>query len=209
MAEHYYHLVKKLSENTGEPIPADVLSILLKMPDVLIPKEFDTDETEWTIVLDGFRQTVRMVNQFRAQEGGVLAPDFRQHVMEILNLLLEVDVFEADRVTKVKERILMSLSKQVPEVQIDMNRLEQEMIYYVEKLDITEEKVRLKNNCAYFLEVLDNESSVGKKLGFIAQEIGREINTLGSKANNSDMQRLVVLMKDELEKIKEQLFNIL
>ncbi|MBU2554541.1 MAG: YicC family protein [Bacteroidetes bacterium] len=209
MAEHYYQLVKKLSENTGEPMPADVLSILLKMPDVLIPKEFDADETEWAIVLNGFRQTVELVNQFRAQEGAVLTPGFQQHVQEILNLLTEVDVFESDRVAKVKERILLTLSKQAPDVQLDMNRLEQEMIYYVEKLDITEEKVRLKNNCTYFLEVLENESSVGKKLGFIAQEIGREINTLGSKANNSDMQRLVVLMKDELEKIKEQLFNIL
>jgi len=209
MVEHYYQLVKKLSENTGEPMPADVLSILLKMPDVLIPKEFDADESEWAIVLNGFRRTLELVNQFRAQEGAVLTPGFHQHVVEILNLLTEVDIFESDRVAKVKERILMTLSKQAPDVQLDMNRLEQEMIYYVEKLDITEEKVRLKNNCTYFLEVLENESSVGKKLGFIAQEIGREINTLGSKANNSDMQRLVVLMKDELEKIKEQLFNIL
>jgi uncharacterized protein (TIGR00255 family) len=139
----------------------------------------------------------------------LLTAGFQAHIQEILVLLSSVDTFEAGRIAKVKDRILTTLNKQLMDAKVDMNRLEQEMIYYIEKLDITEEKVRLKNNCNYFLEVLENETSSGKKLGFIAQEIGREINTLGSKANNSDLQRIVVLMKDELEKIKEQLFNIL
>ena len=207
--DQYYQLVKKLAATIGEPMPSDVLSMILKMPDVLTPQEFSADESEWDVVFEGFKNAVSSVDTFRRQEGTLLTTGFHAHIQEILALLSSVDSFEADRIAKVKDRILTTLNKQLMDAQVDMNRLEQEMIYYIEKLDITEEKVRLKNNCNYFLEVLENETSSGKKLGFITQEIGREINTLGSKANNSDLQRIVVLMKDELEKIKEQLFNIL
>lgn len=209
VALQYYEVIKQLAEATNEPVPTDVLSIVVKMPDVLVSGDEEVDKQEWSIVSQGFADAIAAVDQFRIQEGALLKREFVDRVTLIKQLLTEVEPFEQERMSRIRERILSSLNNQVSDLQVDMNRLEQELIYYIEKLDITEEKVRLKNNCDYFLETLDEESSSGKKLGFISQEIGREINTLGSKANDSQLQRIVVLMKDELEKIKEQLFNIL
>ncbi|MFA5416820.1 MAG: YicC/YloC family endoribonuclease [Bacteroidales bacterium] len=209
VALQYYDVIKQLAEATNEPVPPDVLSIVVKMPDVLVSGDEEVDKEEWSIVSKGFTDAIAAVDQFRIQEGALLKSEFIDRVTLIKQLLTEVEPFEQERMSRIRERILSSLNNQVSDVQVDMNRLEQELIYYIEKLDITEEKVRLKNNCDYFLETLDEENSSGKKLGFISQEIGREINTLGSKANDSHLQRIVVLMKDELEKIKEQLFNIL
>ncbi|MBU3926221.1 MAG: YicC family protein [Bacteroidetes bacterium] len=209
VALQYYQLMKQLSEATLEPLPQDVLSIVVKMPDVLISGDEDADKEEWVIVSQGFSDAIAAVDQFRIQEGALLKKEFITRVEKIKQLLTEVEPFEQERLTRIRERILASLNNQSYDLQVDKNRLEQELIYYIEKLDITEEKVRLKNNCDYFLDTLDEETSSGKKLGFISQEIGREVNTLGSKANDSQLQRVVVLMKDELEKIKEQLFNIL
>ncbi len=209
VALQYFQLIKDLSEATGEPVPHDALSLIVKMPDVLMANDETADAEEWALLHQGFVDAVAMVDDFRAQEGVLLKKEFVDRIVRIQDLLLQVEPFEQERLVKIRERILAALNKQVADVQADKNRFEQEMIYYIEKLDITEEKVRLKNNCDYFIETLDLDISSGKKLGFIGQEIGREINTLGSKANDSGLQRIVVLMKDELEKIKEQLFNIL
>jgi len=209
VALQYFQLIKDLSEATGEPVPHDALSLIVKMPDVLMANDETADAEEWALLHQGFVDAVAMVDDFRAQEGLLLKKEFVDRIVRIQDLLLQVEPFEQERLVKIRERILAALNKQVADVQADKNRFEQEMIYYIEKLDITEEKVRLKNNCDYFIETLDLDISSGKKLGFIGQEIGREINTLGSKANDSGLQRIVVLMKDELEKIKEQLFNIL
>ncbi len=209
IAMQYFQLIKELSEATRESVPQDILSIIVKMPDVLMPNDETADADEWKLLYQGFGKAVASVDQFRIQEGALLKQEFIDRVGQIQELLSQVEPFEQDRMVRIRERILGALNKQVSDVQADKNRFEQEMIYYIEKLDITEEKVRLKNNCDYFIETLDLQVSSGKKLGFIGQEIGREINTLGSKANDSGLQRIVVLMKDELEKIKEQLFNIL
>lgn len=209
VAMQYFQLIKELSEATNEDVPQDILSIIVKMPDVLMANDETADAEEWKLLHQGFVEAVASVDQFRVQEGVLLKQDFVDRVGQIQELLTQVEPFEQDRMVRIRERILGALNKQVSDVQADKNRFEQEMIYYIEKLDITEEKVRLKNNCDYFIETLDSPVSSGKKLGFIGQEIGREINTLGSKANDSGLQRIVVLMKDELEKIKEQLFNIL
>jgi len=209
IANHYYNEIKSLTESIGQDETTDYLSLIVKMPEVFVHKETDVKREDIELVMDSLKQALIAVDTFRVEEGKVLEEDIRLRVNTILNRLKEVDKFEKQRTLNIKERITNNLSKFLQDPATDKNRLEQEMIYYIEKLDITEEKVRLKNNCDYFLENLDNEESSGKKLGFITQEIGREINTLGSKANDSDLQKIVVLMKDELEKIKEQLFNIL
>ena len=169
----------------------------------------DINEDELELVFECLSKALLAVDKFRITEGAFLEKDMALRINNILNLLTEVDKYEKQRAVNIKQRIKTNLSNFMQDPVTDNNRLEQEMIYYIEKLDITEEKLRLKNNCDYFLENINNVESSGKKLGFIVQEIGREINTLGSKANDSSLQRVVVLMKDELEKIKEQLFNIL
>lgn len=209
VATQYYQLIKELSDVTNEAVPHDILSIIVKMPDVLMASDETANDDEWNYLHQGFVEAVSSVDQFRIQEGALLKQEFLDRIEQIQQLLTQVEPFEQERLIKIRERIMAALNKQVSDVQADKNRFEQEMIYYIEKLDITEEKVRLKNNCDYFIETLDLDVSSGKKLAFIGQEIGREINTLGSKANDSGLQRIVVLMKDELEKIKEQLFNIL
>lgn len=210
VAEHYFSQLKNLSELLEQNITlSDLLPVLVKLPDVLSSIEEEINPEEWGEILKGLETTSLLVDYYRKQEGITLAEDLKKRIQIILELLSTIDTFESERATNIKERISSNLDAFLNEVQSDKNRLEQEMIYYIQKLDITEEKIRLKKHCEYFLETMNDESSPGKKLGFISQEIGREINTLGSKANDVNIQKIVVLMKDELEKIKEQLFNIL
>ena len=195
-------------------VPAEVMASILRFPDVIKQQEDTTDltEEEWTAVQALLNQTIDAFIAFRTQEGSALQAMFTEKLDGIADLLAQVEPFEKGRVAKIKERLEQNLAKLSLETQaeIDRNRLEQEMIYYLEKLDITEEKVRLTNHIKYFRECMDAEGSgVGKKLGFIAQEMGREINTLGSKSNQSEMQIIVVKMKDILEQIKEQVLNVL
>jgi uncharacterized protein (TIGR00255 family) len=209
MAKHYYSELKTLSSAVNQDNFTDYLSVIVKMPEIFVQKEKEVKDDELSMLTDCLQKAIDSVDNFRISEGNDLMNDFVLRCNNIIGLLDDVDNFNKERIIKVRERILVNLNKFLSDPDIDKNRLEQEMIYYIEKLDITEEQVRLRNNCGYFLENLGNKESSGKKLGFISQEIGREINTLGSKANDSNVQKIVVLMKDELEKIKEQLFNIL
>ena len=184
-----------------------LLSAILRMPDVITSEEQDVSDDELKAIMDATTQAVEQLNTFRIQEGAILITDLFKRIDLIEQYRHEVEPFETARVEVIKNRIRENLEKHA--VDVDNNRLEQEMIFYIEKLDITEEKVRLDNHCAYFREVANEEDAPGRKLGFIAQELGREINTMGSKSNEANMQRLVVKMKDELEKIKEQVLNIL
>ncbi len=210
VAKHYFSELKQLADSLDQSAELhDLLPVLIKLPDVFSSPEEEIDPEEWQQVLDGIGQAALEVDKFRSQEGRALATDLKTRIENISSLLAQVGPFEQKRTAYIKERISENLDTFLKDLQTDNNRLEQEMIYYLQKLDITEEKIRLKKHCDYFLETLENGPSSGKKLGFISQEVGREINTLGSKANDADIQKLVVLMKYELEKIKEQLFNIL
>jgi len=210
VAQHYYNEFNKLALQLEQKTSlTELLPILIKLPDVLSSQEEEIDAGEWKLLLNGIKEAAMQVDAFRKQEGEILAGDLRQRVQIILDLLPKVEPFEKERTRHIKKRIQENLIAYTQEIESDKNRLEQEMIYYIQKLDITEEKIRLRKHCDYFIETMESGSAVGKKLGFIGQEIGREINTLGSKANDVNIQKIVVLMKDELEKIKEQLFNIL
>ncbi len=209
LAKHYYSELKLLAKSINQEIYNDYMSVIVKMPEVFVQKELEIEKEDLDMVTSCLADALVAVDTFRVDEGTDLQNELNQRVCNIIALLNDVDSYEEERVIKIRERILGNISKFLKDPATDKNRLEQEMIYYIEKLDITEEQVRLKNNCNYFIDNLKNSESSGKKLGFITQEIGREINTLGSKANDPNLQRIVVLMKDELEKIKEQLFNIL
>lgn len=209
IAKKYYEELKTLSNEINQHSDTDYLSILLKMPEVLSPEIEEIDEKELNIIIEVVKEAALKVNEFRIQEGQALGQDFINRIKFIEDSLKSIDPFEKQRIIYLKERIKNDLKAFIQDVNIDQNRLEQELIYYIEKIDITEEKVRLKKHCEYFLESLHQPVSNGKKLSFISQEIGREINTIGSKANDVNIQKVVVQMKDELEKIKEQLFNIL
>ncbi len=211
---------RQYGEQFGEPVPAEVMAAIMRLPDVLKAQEdcSDLTEEEWTATQALVEKTLDAYDAFRKQEGAALQAMFNEKLDGIAALLEEVEPFEKGRVAKIKERLEQNLAQLSAQTQaeIDRNRLEQEMIYYLEKLDITEEKVRLTNHIKYFREVMENGDrksgegiGVGKKLGFITQEMGREINTLGSKSNQSEMQIIVVKMKDILEQIKEQVLNIL
>lgn len=205
---------QQYNEQFGQTVPAEVMATILRFPDVLKQQEDNSDLTdeEWNTVQQILHDAVDAFVAFRTQEGAALQAMFTEKLDGIADLLAQVEPFEKNRVAKIKERLEQSLAQLSADTQaqIDRNRLEQEMIYYLEKLDITEEKVRLTNHIKYFRETMDGEGSgVGKKLGFIAQEMGREINTLGSKSNQSEMQIIVVKMKDILEQIKEQVLNVL
>lgn len=206
---HYYKELNKLTEVLGEEPQGGLLPLVVRMPEVFDTSEEEWTDKEWKMLEEGMQKALNRVVEFRKQEGSVLEADFRKRIETILQLLDEVKEFEQERLVRIKERVKTSLEQLGQDVQYDTNRLEQELIYYIEKLDVTEEKVRLKKHCDYFMEIIDNEEGAGKKLGFVLQEIGREINTLGSKANDASMQKIVVLMKDELEKIKEQMLNVL
>lgn len=208
LAKIYFNDLQQLAKSIGrenEPI----IPSLLRLPDIMKSEKTELDENEWKEILSLINEAIVQFNQFRNSEGSTLEKDFNARVNTILSLLKNVEPFEQDRINTLKERIQKNLTELVAKENIDQNRFEQELIYYLEKFDITEEKVRLKTHCDYFLETIKKENEQGRKLNFIAQEMGREINTLGSKANQSDIQKLVVQMKDELEKIKEQLLNVL
>lgn len=197
-------------ERLGIAMPDNMLELMLRMPEV-----FQNDaskqlsEEEWNTVMEALNDALDQLQSFRLQEGRSLDAMFREKIANITALLAEVEPYEGERVDKIRTRLEENLKTLEERVAIDRNRLEQEMIFYLEKLDINEEKVRLRNHLKYFIETLDNEPEPGKKLGFIAQEMGREINTLGSKSNHSEMQIIVVKMKDQLEQIKEQVLNVL
>ena len=209
LTENYYNQIKAIARNSGIPEPQDWFATLLRMPDVLTRTETEVlDEEEWHAVRQAVDDAIARLVSFRTQEGAALERKFREKVDNIEALLAEIESYEKSRVEKIRVRIVEGL-KAIPDVEYDKNRLEQELIYYIEKLDISEEKQRLANHLKYFRETMDEAAGQGKKLGFIAQEMGREINTTGSKSNNAEMQNIVVKMKDEWEQIKEQVLNAL
>ena len=210
LVENYYKQIKAISASTGIPEPEDWFTTLLRLPDVTAKTEVEVlDDEEWEVAQQAINEAIEKLTEFRKQEGAALQKKFTEKIDNIANLLKSIEPFEKSRVPKIREKIIDGL-KQIPEVDYDKNRLEQELIYYIEKLDINEEKQRLTNHLKYFHETMkESGHGVGKKLGFTAQEMGREINTTGSKSNPAEMQNIVVKMKDELEQIKEQVLNAL
>lgn len=208
LVESYIQQLKDIALKTGIDT-VDLLSIAMRMPDVLKQEREELDEAEWNYVITILNEAIKAFNQFRADEGKILQKDFTERINTILTYLSEIEKLEQPRIENIKTKLRKSIYEFIPVENIDANRFEQELIYYIEKLDITEEKVRLRSHCDYFLQTLESPNAEGRKLGFISQEIGREINTIGSKANDAAIQKLVVQMKDELEKIKEQSLNVL
>ena len=209
LMENYYQQLKTIAQKTGIPEPQDWMYTLTRMPDVLTKTDVETlDDAEWVVVRQAVADALQNLVNFRCQEGAALQKKFEEKIDNIAGLLAAIEPFEKGRVEKIKARIVDGL-QQMPDVEYDKNRMEQELIYYIEKLDISEEKQRLTNHLKYFRETMNEPAGQGKKLGFIAQEMGREINTTGSKSNQAEMQNIVVKMKDELEQIKEQVLNAL
>ena len=213
LALEYYRQIASLGKEIGatnlwNQNPNDLLAVILRMPDVVDSRKQDViTEENWPAVEACIDQALKNINVFRQKEGAVLYEDVKSKVDKIMSYSLEIEQYETERTVQIKEKILSRFTEIKAEP--DQSRLEQEMIFYLEKLDINEERVRLRQHCKYFIDTLENEAFPGKKLGFIAQEMGREINTTGSKANHTEIQKIVVKMKDELEKIKEQSLNIL
>ena len=209
LINNYYNQIKTISANTGVPEPNDWFALLLRMPDVMARNDQEVlGDEEWAVTLSAIEAAVASLVDFRKQEGEALSRKFEEKLDNIARLMSDIEPYEKSRVEKIRTRIVEGLSA-IPEVDYDKNRLEQELIYYIEKLDISEEKQRLANHLKYFRETMAESEAQGKKLGFIAQEMGREINTTGSKSNQAEMQNIVVMMKDELEQIKEQVLNVL
>ena len=209
LIENYYKQICHIAETYHIPVPEDWFATLLRMPDVLTRVEVqELSDEEWSVASQAIDEAIQHLVDFRKQEGAALEKKFREKANNIERLLQSLETYEKERVTKIRERITDALEKTIQK-DYDKNRLEQELIYYIEKLDINEEKQRLANHLNYFRETLDNGIGQGKKLGFIAQEMGREINTTGSKSNHALMQNIVVQMKDELEQIKEQVLNVM
>ena len=209
LMNNYYEQIKAITEQTEIPMPTDLFATLLRMPDVLTKVDVqELSEEEWAVVRKGIEEAIAQLVDFRKQEGKALAKKFNEKIDNIEALMKAIEPFENERVTKNHERITDALEKTLND-DYDKNRLEQELIYYIEKLDINEEKQRWANHLNYFRETMNNGHGQGKKLGFIAQEMGREINTTGSKSNHAEMQNIVVRMKDELEQIKEQVLNVM
>ena len=209
LAKSYYQTLKEISTELGNPVESDIFLHVMRMPDVVSTPQEEVSDELWEAVRAAILDACRQLNEFRISEGKVLEQDFVKRITLIRNMIDEVTPFEEHRIVKIREKFETSLKDLATKVQYDPNRLEQEIFFYLEKLDITEEKVRLRKHCDYFIETLEENQSNGKKLGFIVQECGREINTLGSKSNDFDIQQIVVRMKDELEKLKEQLANVL
>ena len=208
LAEEYKAQITELSQELGIPHPEDWYSVLLRMPDIMKTEMPDMDDAEKEALNDAVSNAIKELVAFRTQEGNRLEQFFKEKIENIQQLLNEVPKYEQERIEKIRGRIVDALEKLKNE-DYDKNRLEQEMIFYIEKLDITEEKLRLQNHLDYFLSTMETGHGQGKKLGFISQEMGREINTLGSKANHAELQRIVVRMKDQLEQIKEQVLNVM
>ncbi len=205
----YYQQIKCVAQEINLKLTDRVLSTILRLPESMTAESMSISDEEWQLVIEVVKEALYEYDKYRIQEGQALAKDFNQRIIQIMKYLEQIEPYEKERIDKIKSRLHNNLAEYIPINEIDRNRMEQEIIYYIEKLDITEEKIRLKNHCDFFLSTLEEESSNGRKLNFISQEMGREINTIGSKANDARIQHIVVLMKDELEKIKEQLQNIL
>ena len=209
LMQNYFQQLSAFAEQNHLTEGTDWMQTLIRMPDVLTKTETEVlDEDEWKVVREGVCEAIQHLVDFRTQEGAALEKKFAEKIDNIERLMLSIEPYEKSRVEKIRSRITDGL-KQIPEAEYDKNRLEQELIYYIEKLDISEEKQRLANHLKYFRETMADAPGQGKKLGFIAQEMGREINTTGSKSNQAEMQNIVVMMKDELEQIKEQVLNAL
>ena len=209
LVENYYQQIRAIADKTGIPVPEDWFYTLLRMPDVLTKTDVEElEDEEWTAAKGAVGEALGNLVSFRQQEGAALQKKFTEKIDNIAQLLADIEPYEKSRVEKIKARIIDGL-QQIPGVEYDKNRMEQELIYYIEKLDISEEKQRLTNHLKYYRETMADGHGQGKKLGFIAQEMGREINTTGSKSNLAEMQNIVVMMKDELEQIKEQVLNVL
>jgi uncharacterized protein (TIGR00255 family) len=207
--KNYYKQLKQITDELDINGENQMLPVIMRFPDIFKVEKQELDNKEWAQITKSTREAINELILFRKQEGKALQKDILRCVNQIKKFLVKIESFEKERIVKIKKRIKQNLNEFFTAENIDQNRFEQEMIYYLEKFDITEEKVRLRNHCHYFIQTLELKMPVGKKLGFIAQEMGREINTIGSKANDYNMQKLVVHMKDELEKIKEQLLNVL
>ncbi|MDO9635201.1 MAG: YicC/YloC family endoribonuclease [Paludibacter sp.] len=209
VVEAYYNQIRSISNQTGIEMPVNWFEIILRLPDVMKTETAELDENEWIEVKKILADAIIQLKSFRIQEGKSLEQVFRNKIGHIAQLLDDITPFEGERIEKIKAKLEENLQNIADKFDYDKNRLEQELIFYIEKLDVNEEKIRLKTHLDYFIETMDKEHAPGKKLGFITQEIGREINTLGSKSNHSEMQKIVVLMKDDLEQIKEQVLNVL
>jgi uncharacterized protein (TIGR00255 family) len=209
IVKDYHRQLSDVYRDLNLDVNESIMQTIMRLPDTVKMTYEELDETEWLVVRENLIKTLEELNRFRDQEGLALLTDIEGNIQNILDLLKQVDPHENQRMDNVKARILDSLEALQLNGNVDKNRFEQELIYYMEKLDINEEKVRLANHCSYFTETMNEDEPSGRKLGFIAQEIGREINTLGSKANESNLQRIVVQMKDNLEKVKEQVLNVL
>jgi uncharacterized protein (TIGR00255 family) len=203
----YYEQIKEAAEKINIEPPSDWFSVILRLPETVKTETNELDENEWATVKKTIIQAFNALRAFRIQEGIAIERDLREKIDLIRCLLLEIEKYDSERIEKIRTRIMDSIKR--VEIVYDENRFEQELLYYIERLDVNEEKIRLENHLKYFIETMDGEKNQGRKLGFIAQEIGREINTLGSKSNQADMQKIVVQMKDELEQIKEQILNVL
>ena len=206
---HYYQQIKQIAKTTGIPEPLDWFQTIVRLPDITLKTEIEVlKDEEWNMAKQAIKEALQNLISFRQQEGAALQNKFNEKIDNIARLLQEIEPYEKMRVEKIRTRIVDGL-EQIPNAEYDKNRLEQELIYYIEKLDISEEKQRLANHLKYFRDTMNETTPNGKKLGFIAQEMGREINTTGSKSNLAEMQNIVVQMKDELEQIKEQVLNAL
>jgi len=208
LLKKYYKQLSSINEELGAD-SSNLLQAALNFPDVISYTEEEGNENDWVVLHQTFLKALQNFNEFRITEGKVLNEDLELRIKNILELFAKVEDLAPLRVPQVKARLTQFLEENLVKINIDQNRLEQELIYYIDKLDITEERIRLKSHCDYFIETLKGNDANGKKLGFISQEIGREINTMGAKANDAQIQQLVVGMKEELEKIKEQLLNVL
>ena len=206
---NYYNQFKEIAEELKIDLDDQIFTAIMKLPDTLKTEKPDMPEAEWEIVRNQIIESITMIDLYRIEEGNSIMADLKKCIGKILELLETVKTFEAGRITKIREKLMALLEENLGPEKVDKNRFEQEIIFYLEKYDINEEKVRLKTHCDYFIETVNTPSPNGKILNFIAQEIGREINTIGSKANDASIQKLVVMMKDELEKIKEQTLNVL
>ncbi len=205
----YYNQLKEIGTELNIEYNKDILQVIMRLPESLKMDKEELDTEEWKMIIEKINVAIQSVDEFRTQEGIALKNDILTNVQNIESKLALLSKYEEERIQSIRQRLESSLNEIMETDKIDNNRFEQELIYYIEKLDINEEKVRLKNHCIFFKEVCSNNEAFGKKLGFISQEMGREINTIGSKANHSEIQKLVVGMKDDLEKIKEQTLNIL